>query len=400
MTHLRLYVIAFMLAFLCFACSSQQNAGGGIETTNGGIVAGRVFRADGTPASHARILARLIATPQDSILAFSDSAGNYQVKKLGKGMVSLSVLDTGAQGAVFHVACNGDTSLQVADAHLAPLKILRGTLFCNGSPCAGTVTIPELGLSTSALADGSFSLSQVNPGVFIVHAVASGDSSLATSVVVHADSILTLNLSTTKQVLFEDFETNHSGNAVDLDMTEGFWYFASDTSFASGSSVVTPSCAVNFSNETCYDTLSAYQGHSEQINVSFGGSMPVHFAMLGVNIWAGKASADTSRRWFNLQAMDSLSFYAKGNCSAAFQFITERRVLLGEENHYQTFFTVTSDWNRYVIHTSDIQIAIAGEPAWSEVSKRTAGFSILLQSDCDLDLDNIVVYGLWPEDMQ
>ena len=398
MNSVRLYVMISLLVIMN-ACSPQQNSGGGIETTNGGIVAGRILRADGSPAIHARVLARLVANPKDSILAYTNTTGNYQVKGLGKGMVSLSVLDTGSQGILLHTASNGDTSIQV-DARLIALQTLRGALFCNGLPCVGVVSIVELGLSTISATDGSFSFTNVTSGSKIVHAVARGDSSLAASVVVHSDSTLLVNLSSTKQTLFDDFETSHGRNAMVLDPTEGFWYFAKDSSFDSGNSTLTPSCAIAFLGGQCYDSTTAYQNHSEHIQITFGNTMPVHFAMLGVNIWKGKDSPDTTRRWFNLQAMDSLSFYAKGSCTAAFQFITERRVQLGEGEHYQSSFTVSSAWTRYVIHASDIQIALAGEPSWNVVSVRTSGFSILMQSDCDLDLDDLVIYGLWPEEMQ
>ena len=396
MTHtLKNYAIV-LASIVLLSC-----AGGGIETTNGGLVAGRALKNDGTALGSARVVGRMVASPADSAVDTADASGYYQLHGLTAGTIAISILCTDGQlGGLVHVSkSRSDTTVQVGDLKTASLRDVIGVLHCGGLPCAGQVFIPELNRSASAGADGVFSVSGVPAGRLLLNAVATQDPTLIASRVVLDETPLTVDLVPYKVTLFDEFDQASRVHGASLVSYEGYWYFYADTSFASGSSQIVGAC-VQSPFTTCPDSVGAYQGKSFHADVQFSSTMQYHYALFGVNFMQGKTGVDSLRRWFDMTRVDSLALWVKGSGRVVLQFVTERRMLLGEGHQYQSSITLSPTWTRVVIKSSDITIGLTGEPPWSVAGTRTAGMTFNFSANTDFYMDDIELYGVWPVDLQ
>lgn len=142
---------------LVVGCSDERNAGG--VTDIGNSIAGKIFLSDGvTPAVNARVVAYEDSWKNiriaDSVVAFSDSSGNFVLENVESGM---RILYAGKAGE--NVLLNQiEDSMNVV---LGNAKSLSGKI---SSESSGSVRILGTNLTADLNADGGFSFDSIPPG--------------------------------------------------------------------------------------------------------------------------------------------------------------------------------------------------------------------------------------------
>jgi len=393
-----LAVCASLLAFV--ACSNSNDlAGGGIETTNGGVaLLGKLERMDGSPAVGARIVARDLNASQDSVVGKTDAQGKYKLALPKPGHWTLAGFDgAGLQSMQNIVASTSNSTLQVPTGILYPFATLEIQLLCGASPCAGHVEFPGLGRNID-LPETGHRISGLPRSPLQIKAVSSdGQWSFDGKVTPSLDSaaiVLTLGQGTSiRMASFDVNSANHEATLLPAD--EGRWFIEPDT--GTDLTQLSPQCLLDAAG-LCFTEQGAWAGKS--LFAQFTAPTPGHTLRIGMNLRAGATAPDSTRRWVDLSRLDSLSFYARGSGQVRMVLVTASRQGDILQREYGFTFGLSSNWTYLRLSPGTLDISDVTAPSWPSASTQVAAIVFIIPQDTEFWIDDLSLHGISFSDLQ
>jgi hypothetical protein len=177
LSFLRAASKAAALAWLATGCMDDRIAGGGTETGNADVVAGRILDSDGRGLARMRVNLEEVRTAADgsdggaSLYAFTDEKGNYAFKKVASGRYALYApsADDADLAAISTRLEKKDVKLEPADAISRRSVTLVGRVI--PSPASGNVEdikvcVPGMRACVSPGADSVWTLPSAPKGTY------------------------------------------------------------------------------------------------------------------------------------------------------------------------------------------------------------------------------------------
>ena len=232
---------AFLLCGLslvsCGSDSSGPQAGGGIETTNGGLaVRGTLTLADGSVAHGGHIAARRLDDNR-STESNVEADGSFRIALDTTGHWVLIANDGAQQASINHLLVSVfDTTqpIEGIDMNLDNRIDLSAAFLCGKSACGGAIDLPELGIFDQAVGS-SFQIPSV-PADTLQLRFRSSDGLWFFDGRIIPDKSASLSLAAVnrKMLVLDDFEQDDQvHSATFFPKTEGHWQWQADDASAS-----------------------------------------------------------------------------------------------------------------------------------------------------------------------
>jgi hypothetical protein len=416
-----------LAATLLPRCGIQSDiAGNGSETTNGITVA--VLKSDLTPAIGATV--RLIdAAHWIDKTKNSESVVIESLTTNRRGYCTLPQLpgyrcnlQIDAQNEGQLVSDIGTAPRAVDTIVLQPYGSYDGLVRSqNGQPAAVLVAGSSYIAEVDA-ADSSFALPQISRGTIPVFVAMQNESSREFLFVkeIEIDSNQqhrtdTLQIDSSRYLMFEDFENPNNHNDLSPMLGGGFWDAHSD-SYAGGTALLSQPVDASPTSfplairdggdgrATCLQILYVPGEHGSERTYSY------------VNV-----EADIGRGNYDLTALDSISFWAKGDGAVILELVQRSTAV----HWYVTAadsIVLTDTWQKFTVSCSDLKVSVLfgdsltedvrgqlvseGLPAyasrptsWTEMGAIASRISFICTGGSEVWLDNIRLFGLTVEDL-
>jgi len=376
-------------------CGDSRTAGGGIETTNGGIaITGRLLLASGEPAVGAKVVALLSNGVADTIMDTVRTDGSYRLVLPRKG--HWAVLGRAPGLAVVGHLLADSLSSRILQDTLRPVRDISISLRCGGKACAGVVDMPWLGVRQNIAATGGVLRDLPTSPIWITASAGVGFSFDGVFTADTVSDTLALELSDSHRVLLDDFDgDSRHHRATLLPLQEGLWTVNPDVGIDDQD--VFPSCLLNLDG-ACWSDSSAWKGRS--LHAGFHSDTTGYRLRLRVDLQGGAYASDTSRRWINGAELDSLTFWAKGEGQVRLDIVTQERLESGKGLHYGFTFGLSGTWTHVRIARGSIDIADVGAPRWTTLDARIAALEFVIPENTDFWMDGLELHGIGFGDLQ
>lgn len=234
----------------CGSDSSSPQAGGGIETTNGGLaVRGTLTLADGSVAHGGRIAARRLDDNR-STESNVEADGSFRIALDTTGHWVLIANDGALQASINHLLVSEfDTTrpIEGIDMNLNNRINLSAAFTCGKSACGGAIDLPELGIFGQEVGS-SFQMPSV-PADTLQLRFRSSDGLWFFDGRIIPDNATSLSLAAVnrRMLVLDDFEQDDQvHSATFFPKTEGHWQWQADDATASPNPACLP--CVTFSD--------------------------------------------------------------------------------------------------------------------------------------------------------
>jgi hypothetical protein len=376
-----LLAVSLACAFSFWGCLFQDDrrAGGTIETTNG-VVAARVVLPNGSAASNVKVYLldekEWLTKVKSGASIYLDSAetdgeGGFKIKKdtaihasLVANVQDYGILIRNVTPEMIKTDYAGIIGLRrhkayrgvVVDSNAVPNQVLLA-----GTPYVSTVDS----------ATGEFSFQDLPPESYPVvvrrqlpddsyeYAVA-GDVDLSTNDSIPADTLVP---DTSKILVLDDFDDSDNRTKLGPILGDGYWIAYDDSILGGNSRLYQP---VNAAPQNFEAAVQDGGGtHKTALQVLYktgdtaGVEKPYSYVFVEVNL--GGSSGGLLKH-YNLGALDTLSFFAKGNGKVVMELVQNQ---YGIPLFVTASFTVnlTEAWQEFKITPDQLVISVSNFPA-------------------------------------
>lgn len=377
-----------LLSFILFSCSTEKHAGGTWDET-GNTLSMQIIDQVGKPAIGAKV--SLLSTadwtqkiasgknPVDTIL-LTDSLGKLTIHL----RASTYRIEVNYQGqSVVHIHELNDTiPLQLRTAESGSL---HGQLTSPSETWPDSLWLWESSLCAPVLKDGSFFIDGIPAGYWTL--VGKGD--LYGFFEIEKGQTLTLDSlipESQDSVLLEDFEDGNDANRYYPLTQKGWWFCGTD-----GASQVIPG---NIHESIIQDPIKPELGAVAHLQFLISDTITSAFALCGMDI--DRTRFHDSLAIYNLQSLDSITLWIRGNASLEFQLIS----LLGhgEDSVVRSTYEIPVDsiWRKVRILPTDF---LTGSHDWDQIAPNVNSFVFLQNTSMEFWIDNITLHGIGPADL-
>lgn len=379
--------LCFLLLMACGDKASQAGKGGIWDETENGVAL-RVRDESGKPVARAKVTwvhmgdwmqARSQGAAPHLDSGWTDQNGDLRIDSVSGSLV-LSVLHDSLVASAL-VSKGAET----AECVLAKPSRVLGRL-------AGESALPDslyLAGTRHASAvgnDGFFQFDAVAPGAYGlvgfdeqgVRLVSRADVSEET-----ADSRESYTWSAGDSVLLDDFEDDISANRFHALSGTGWWYTYSDPG-----SWFEP---VQASDAYVQGDLAWQGGRSLRMKMLVQGTPGEKFALCGFDLENTALLDSTSPAVLHdLTALDSVSFWARGQGTMSLQLVSAVSVL----ESVSAPFVLTEMWTRHVV-----AVQAFDSERWNLMAGRITAVNFIAQESAELWLDQVYLHGLVETDL-
>jgi hypothetical protein len=396
--HSLLYVVAMLL----WACGDPAKSkevevsGGGIETTNGGIVSAKIMQSDYSPAASATVQVAVNSyrgepSQKDSILS---------VQANGQGLITLgliprryTMLARKNEQAVltrFDVLDKDSSYLELV---LAPVE----TLFvrCEGDCAQSKFTLLGMPLSSElSLQNNAIAIADIPPGSYYLESENASSDGRTVNVVYAGDAQASIHVSKESALLLENFSDRNDQHLYG-ELTGGGWWFTASDAQTGGNSRVVPDCA-----GTGIQCAVREEQNNRYLQMDFmvDTTQEQKYALVGVDLMQGRYHPSNNSA--DLRAMDSITFKARGAGEVKVQLTVgnsiEEAALLCEI--FQSHHTLLADWQTYTVHTGGLKALCPGVE-WGKENHSVTSINFMFEEPGQLHLDDIYLHGVLIDDL-
>lgn len=382
----RLLGLATGIGLLLSGCSKEPSVGGGGFEGETVSLTGKVTRSgDGIAGA---------------TVDFLDLRSNELVSRSttdGGGAFRMEV-PAGSEG--FLEAVSGDSALGrwLVDAlPNAPLEIVaeiptiwRPRLVRSGSPVANaTVRIVGSSRSVSSGSDGRIRLPRIRR--MREWAVVDLPDGTRRELLLPPTTDSVIEIPDHALVAVDDFEGPGTRSGLGNAVGSGWWFATTDSASGGTSRIYPESILEDFRN--AYSSQDARAGTSLYAQLAVDVSTPVHYSQIGL-VLAGDSE------WMDLSAVDSISFFAKGNGTVRLLFGTRT----GMEPKLDSVGMTGKDlelpptWTRLVVRRWEIlpepgSRSDLGAIPWSVESRDCKTMVFFFKGPADFQVDDVVFHG-------